>query len=80
MGTNETSFEELLEDGRTGFLVAPNDPEALASKVNEVWPRADLDAIGKAAQQSVSRFRPDITLPLLERYDGDAMRRSRDSD
>ncbi|HEY6066004.1 MAG TPA: glycosyltransferase family 4 protein [Thermoanaerobaculia bacterium] len=68
VGTHGTSFEELLTDGVTGFLVPPGDPKALAAGVIGAWSRGDLAAIGRAAQESVQRFAPEITIPILERY------------
>ena len=67
VGTEGASFEEMLTDGVTGFLVPPGNVDALASKVNAVWRRRDPASIGRAAQESVNQFHPDITLPLLER-------------
>lgn len=68
VGTQGTSFEELLVEGRTGFLVPPGDADALASKVSILWKCGTLDEIGKAACESVLRFHPDITLPVLEEF------------
>jgi len=37
IGTEGTSFEELITDGVNGFLVQPDDPEALADKMIAAW-------------------------------------------
>lgn len=68
VGTYGTSLEELLTDGVTGFLVPPGDPRALAEKVTAAWNRDDLDEIGRAAKESVARFEPARTIPVLEGY------------
>jgi glycosyltransferase involved in cell wall biosynthesis len=66
VGTYGTSFDEMLIDEETGFLVPPGNIEALADKVNAVWMRDDLDRIGGRACESVAKFHPDVTIPLLE--------------
>jgi glycosyltransferase involved in cell wall biosynthesis len=68
VGTYGTSFDELLTDGVTGFLVPPGDPRALAEKLNAVWNRPDLDRIGRAAAERVKEFDPQVTIPILEDY------------
>lgn len=68
IGTYGTSFEELMTDGVTGFLVPPGDRDALAEKVNEVWNRSDLDGVGQAAKERVTQLSPEHTIPLLENY------------
>lgn len=68
IGTCGTSFEELMTDGVTGFLVPPGDRDALAEKVNEVWNRSDLDGVGQAAKERVTQLSPEHTIPLLENY------------
>ena len=46
---------ETIEDGKTGFLVPPNDVEALADKLDEIldMPPEKLDVIRTAAMESV---------------------------
>jgi glycosyltransferase involved in cell wall biosynthesis len=66
LGTRGASFDELLTEGVTGFLVPPGNVEAIVEKVNEVWRRDDLDAIGDAARTKIKEFHPDHTLPRLE--------------
>jgi len=47
---------ELVEDGATGFLVPPDDPDALASRIRSVVSDPDiLNALGKAATGILSR-------------------------
>jgi glycosyltransferase involved in cell wall biosynthesis len=68
IGTSGASFEELLDDGSSGFLVPAGDPRALARKILAVWDRPDLDSIGEAARRRVAELAPDRTIPLLEEH------------
>ena len=54
--TNVSSIPEIVEDGVTGFVVPPGDPDALASKLAEVaeMPSADLRRIVREAQRVVT--------------------------
>ena len=54
--TNVSSIPEIVEDGVTGFVVPPGDPDALASKLAEVaeMPSADLRRTVQEAQRVVS--------------------------
>ena len=56
IGTYGTAFEETIRDGANGFLVAPNDAEALAKKILSCLGRADLEEIGNNGYRSVLRF------------------------
>lgn len=52
--TRVASLPEVVDDGVTGFLVSPNDPEALRSKL--LWLRyhqAETKAMGHAARRHV---------------------------
>lgn len=53
---------ELIQDGITGFLVHPNDPEAVAERCRRVLVDKDLALqIGVAAMEQVARnFHPDM--------------------
>ena len=50
IGTAGTSFDELINEAETGFLVIPNQPEALAGKIVSAWTHPRLDEIGQAAR------------------------------
>jgi glycosyltransferase involved in cell wall biosynthesis len=56
IGTRGTAFEETIRDGENGFLVEPNDAQALAQKILTCLDRSDLDAIGHAGYCSVLQF------------------------
>lgn len=69
VATYGASFEEIITDGETGFLVTPGDSEALAKKINEVWTHPRLQEVGEAARQTVLAFAPECTVrDLLEYY------------
>lgn len=57
---------ELVEHGRTGWVVPPDDPEALAQQLGELLadPQAAFDA-GRAARRWVADFSPDRHLERL---------------
>lgn len=66
VGTYGTSFDELLDDGKTGFLVPPGDAHALSVKLQEAWERADLAEIGKAAKAYIEKeFAPEQAIDAL---------------
>lgn len=68
IGTFEGSFDELIDDGKNGFLVAADNVEALAQKITDVWTNPDLPAIGKAARARVDDFRPEKSTEALLHY------------
>jgi len=70
IGTYGCSFDEVIEDGISGFLVPPGNFEALADKIIEVWQRKDLDRIGKTAKEKIKELSPEHTVKqLLEYYE-----------
>src|SRR5205814_5838002 len=50
VGTNGTSFDELITDGVNGFLVDPNRPDALADKLIAAWVDPKLNEMSAAAK------------------------------
>ncbi len=68
IGTAGTGFDELICDGATGFLVSPNNPEALAEKIISAWIDPKLAEMGAAAQQKTAEFSPDKTVETLLSY------------
>ena len=56
IGTVGTSFDELISEGATGFLVSPNNPEALAEKIISAWTHPKLKEMGAAARQRIWNF------------------------
>jgi glycosyltransferase involved in cell wall biosynthesis len=54
IGTELSGVPELVLDGRTGFVVPPGSPEALARRMGEMLSDADLRArFGEAARARV---------------------------
>jgi glycosyltransferase involved in cell wall biosynthesis len=56
VGTRGASFDEILEDGVSGFLVEPGDAAALARGLAAAWAHPRLKQIGLAAERAVARF------------------------
>jgi glycosyltransferase involved in cell wall biosynthesis len=68
IGTMGTSFDEIITEGKTGFLVPAGDVEALVRKIAEAWAHPHLPEIGEAARQKVQSFAPEKTVPELLLY------------
>ena len=68
IGTVGASFDELIDDQVSGFLIPPNDPEALADTVLMAWNHPRRQAIGKAGQQVVKQLEPEIVVGKLVEY------------
>ena len=68
VGTRGASFEELIVEGKTGFLVPAGDTDALADKINEAWVNPRLGEIGQAAQGKVEEFSPEHTIQRFLDY------------
>jgi glycosyltransferase involved in cell wall biosynthesis len=59
---------EIIQDGRTGYLVPSDDPEKLAHRIIELLSdRSRAGALGrKARQDAVARFSPRSHARLIE--------------
>lgn len=68
IGTVGTSFDELISDGATGFLIPPNNPEALAEKIISAWTHPKLGEMEAAARQKILEFSPERTVETLLTY------------
>ena len=68
IGTNGTSFEELISDGENGFLVPPADPESLAEKMISAWTDPNLATMSVAAKERMQDFAPNTTITSLLNY------------
>lgn len=68
LGTLGASFDELITDEETGFLVAANDAAALAEKIIYAWAHPKLYEIGQAAQRKTLEFAPEKTVETLLTY------------
>ena len=68
VGTIGASFDEVLEDGKTGFLVRVGDKDALAEKIVSAWHHPNLNQIGEAARCRIEDFTPQRTVKALVQY------------
>ncbi|MBW4608497.1 MAG: glycosyltransferase family 4 protein [Hassallia sp. WJT32-NPBG1] len=68
IGTIGASFEELIVDGETGFLVPADNVQALASKINEAWIYPSLSELGEAAKHKIQEFSIERILPEVLAY------------
>jgi glycosyltransferase involved in cell wall biosynthesis len=59
IGTNLNAMPEIIEHGRTGYVVPPRDPSALANAISRYYDRPEnRGEMGRAAQERmVSRYR-----------------------
>jgi glycosyltransferase involved in cell wall biosynthesis len=80
IGTRSASFEQLIRDGITGFLVSQTDDDDLAFCMNRVWnmDKADRERIGLQACRSIERLNPQNTIKqLIEFFEGVVDRQQR---
>ncbi len=68
IGTTGTSFDELITDGVDGFLVEPNNPNALADKLIAAWEDPKLNEMSAAAKRRMNEFAPETTVASLLTY------------
>lgn len=68
IGTIGASFDEMLTDGATGFLVPIGDVQALTTKIHEAWTHPNLNEIGQAAKLKVKEFAIERTVQELLNY------------
>ena len=68
IGTLGTTHDELISDGVNGFLVPPDNPQALADKLIAAWTDQRLAEVGAAAKEKALEFAPEKTIPSLLNY------------
>lgn len=70
IGTTGSSFEQLIDDGVSGFLVPPGDASQLARAMIKVsrLSVAERVHIGDEARLRVARLHPDVAVPRLIAY------------
>ncbi len=68
VGTIGASFDELITDGETGFLIPADNVEALATKINEAWENPKLNEIGQGAKHKMQEFGIERTVQELLHY------------
>ncbi len=70
IGTRGTSFEQLIDDGRSGFLCDPDDGDDLYRTVEKVLQlsKDDKDSVEKESRDTILRLHPDRTVTELIEY------------
>jgi glycogen synthase len=70
IATNVGGFPDFIEDGQTGWLVPPGEPEALATSiVSRLANQEQARLVGARAAVSVGRLNPDLIAgALIELY------------
>lgn len=70
IGTNGTSYEQLIKDGVNGLLCRPKNPKDLLDKMNKAaaMSKAEKASMGKNAQKMIERLAPKYTVNELLRY------------
>lgn len=56
IATTVGGIPEIVEDGKNGYLIPPEDPEALARAVDRFFTLADRGALERGAAASAGRF------------------------
>jgi glycosyltransferase involved in cell wall biosynthesis len=67
IGTRSGGIPDLIDDGRTGILVAHSDPEALAGGLNRLMASAELRGrMSEAARRKFQQFTASSVVPRIE--------------
>jgi glycosyltransferase involved in cell wall biosynthesis len=69
IGIDSGGTNEIIVDGRSGYLIPPNDPSALAGKLRRFWADEEMRSeLGRQAQaDALKRFSPNKAMnELLE--------------
>jgi glycosyltransferase involved in cell wall biosynthesis len=67
IGTKTGGIPDLVDDGRTGILVPPSDPEALAQALRRLLESADLrERMSAAARSKSKEFTAGSVVPRIE--------------
>jgi glycosyltransferase involved in cell wall biosynthesis len=66
LATNVGGVPEIVEDGRNGLLVPPNDPEAMAAAISRFFSDEALrERLRAGAVEASSRNTPDVIFGQL---------------
>lgn len=70
IGTDGTSYEQLIEDGKSGLLCRPGDAEELLRKMQQAANMYDIQKaeMGRQARKRIDKLSPEITVKKLVRY------------
>ena len=63
VATDVNGVRELMEDGKTGLIVPPRDPEALASAIASLID--DPDTCGRMGEAGRQRVQAQFTIPRM---------------
>jgi glycosyltransferase involved in cell wall biosynthesis len=67
IGTRPGGHTDMIEDGKSGFLVPRGDVEALAAAMQELISDAELrQRLGAAAREMAKQFTPNTLVPRIE--------------
>ena len=63
IGTDGTSFEQLIDDGKNGLLCVPGDAESLLNKMNVAAGMSgeQKEEMGQKARKRIDRLAPEYT-------------------
>lgn len=70
LATTGTCFEQLITDGHSGFLVTPNDAQALSNGIIKALSlsESEIRAIGLRARERIDELHPTRKVPELLSY------------
>jgi glycosyltransferase involved in cell wall biosynthesis len=69
LATSGSGFEEIIEDGKSGYLVAPGESALLAHKmICLLKDRQERNRIGEGAKARSADFEVSKIVPELVRY------------
>ncbi|MCI9464175.1 MAG: glycosyltransferase family 4 protein [Lachnospiraceae bacterium] len=70
IGTDGTSFEQLIDDGKNGLLCVPGDAESLLNKMNVAAGMSgeQKEEMGQKARKRIDRLAPEYTVKTLLHY------------
>lgn len=71
IGSDSGGMSEIIEDGKSGFLLSPKNPKAWAEKIEEVCAMAGEDKMNvrkEAHERIMQRFDMSVILPQIMDY------------
>ncbi len=70
IGTDGASFEQLIDDGKSGLLCMPGDSESLLDKMNQAAAMKEEQKaeMGKRAKERIDKLAPEFAVKELERF------------
>lgn len=70
IGTDGASFEQLIDDGKSGLLCIPGDSESLLNKMNQAAAMNEPQKaeMGKRAKERIDKLAPEFMVKKLERF------------